>query len=165
MLHPRTINRSTLPDFLNMFLIIFRVASQRVAVGKIDASPGFAVTSKAATVRAPARTGEKSMPKFVLAYHGSKRPENPAQHMTRWTAWVEGLGAAFVNPGVPLGKSKTVSADGVTDGGGPNPLAGFSIIEASNMEAAVAMVRACPHLDIGTIEIAEAMDMDMRGKR
>ena len=105
------------------------------------------------------------MPKFVLAYHGSKRPENPAQYMSRWGAWVDGLGAAFVNPGLPLGKSKTVSGDGVIDGGGPNPLAGFSIVEAESMEAAVVMAQGCPHLDIGTIEIAEAMDMDMRGKR
>jgi hypothetical protein len=105
------------------------------------------------------------MPKFMLAYHGSKRPENPAQYMSRWRAWVDGVGAAFVNPGLPLGRSKTVSGDGVTDGGGPNPLVGFSIVEAESMEAAVVMAQGCPHLDIGTIEIAEAMDMDMRGKR
>lgn len=42
---------------------------------------------------------------------------------------------------------------------------GFSIVEAESMEAAVVMAQGCPHLDIGTIEIAEAMDMDMRGKR
>ena len=105
------------------------------------------------------------MPKYVLAYHGSKRPENPAQHMTRWKAWVDELGATLVNPGLPLGRSKTVSSDDVTDGGGANPLSGFSVVEASSMDAAVAMAQGCPHLDIGTIEIAEAMDMDMRGKR
>lgn len=105
------------------------------------------------------------MPKFVFAYHGSKRPENPPQHMARWKAWVDGLGKAFVNPGVPVSKSKTVSSDGVTDGGGSNPLAGFSVVEADNMDAAIAIAKRCPHLDIGTIEVAEAMEMDMRGKR
>jgi hypothetical protein len=101
------------------------------------------------------------MPNFVFAYHGSKRPANPAQHMARWKAWVAGLGDALVNPGVPVGKSKTVSANGVSDGGGPSPLAGFSIVQAENMDAAIALARGCPHLDIGTIAVAEAMQMQM----
>lgn len=101
------------------------------------------------------------MPNYVFAYHGSKRPPNPAQHMARWKAWIAGLGDALVNPGVAVGKSKTMSADGVTDGGGPNPLAGFSIVRAENMDAAIALTRGCPHLDIGTIQIAEDMQMRM----
>lgn len=101
------------------------------------------------------------MPNFVFAYHGSKRPKNGADHMARWKAWVGGLGGALVNPGLPLGKSKTVSGDGVTDGGGPNPLAGFSVVKADTMDAALALTKGCPHLDIGTIEVAEAMDMPM----
>lgn len=101
------------------------------------------------------------MPKFVFAYHGTKRPVEPAQYMARWRAWVKGLGSALVNPGLPLGPSKTVGSGGVTDGGGSNPLAGFSIVEADSMEAALALARGCPHLDIGTIEVAQAMDMPM----
>lgn len=101
------------------------------------------------------------MPNYVFAYHNSKRPHNPAQHMVRWNAWVAGLGGDLVNPGVALGKSKTVSADGVSDGGGSNPLAGFSIVRAENMDAAIALARGCPHLDFGTIEIAEDMQMRM----
>ena len=102
------------------------------------------------------------MPQFVLAYHGSTRPKNPSDHMARWKMWTDGLGAALVNPGVPVGPSKTISANEVSDGGGPNPISGFSIIEARNMDAAIALTRACPHLDIGTIEIAEAMNMPMK---
>jgi hypothetical protein len=101
------------------------------------------------------------MPNYVFAYHGSKRPQNPALHMARWKAWVAGLGDALVNPGVAVGKSKTVSADGVSDGGGPNPLAGFSVVKAKDMDAAIALAQGCPHLDIGTIEIAEDMQMRM----
>jgi|CXWL01.1.fsa_nt_gi hypothetical protein len=101
------------------------------------------------------------MPNFVFAYHGSTRPQNPAQHMARWKAWVTGLGDALVNPGVPVGKSKTVSADGVSEGGGSSPLSGFSIVQAESMDAAIALTRGCPHLDIGTIEVAEAMQMRM----
>ncbi len=102
------------------------------------------------------------MPDFVFAYHGGKKPESPeagAKLKARWQAWLDGLGDAVVNPGTPVGMSKTVSASGVTDDGGPNPLMGFSIVRAETMEAALEMAKACPFLEMGTIEVAEAMEM------
>ncbi len=81
--------------------------------------------------------------------------------MAKWNAWIEGLGDIMVNPGSPLGMSKTVSADGVTDDGGPNPLMGFSIVKADSMEAALELANACPFLemDTATIEVAEVFKM------
>jgi hypothetical protein len=55
--------------------------------------------------------------------------------------------------------SKTLSAKGVADDGGANPLSGFSIVKADSMEAALAVAKGCPHLDHGTIEIAQIMEM------
>lgn len=102
------------------------------------------------------------MPKFIFAYHGGSKPESPeagAELMAKWQAWLDGLGTAVINPGNPVGKSKTVSADGVANNGGSNPLSGFSVIEAANMDAALEKAKACPHLTHGTIEVAEMMDM------
>lgn len=104
------------------------------------------------------------MPKFIFAYHGGGKPETPeagAEMMQKWMAWQESLGAAVVDPGNPVGMSKTVSATGVADNGGPDPLSGFSVIEASTMEVAVDMAKGCPHIGLGggTIEIAEIMQM------
>lgn len=102
------------------------------------------------------------MPNFVFAYHGGKKPESPeegAELMARWKAWLAGLGDAVVNPGTPLGMSKTVSSSGVSDDGGSNPLAGFSIVNADSMDAALEMAKACPFVEMGTIEVAEAMEM------
>jgi len=80
--------------------------------------------------------------------------------MAKWKAWVEGLGDAVVNPGTPLGMSKTVSSSGVTDDGGPNPLSGFSMVKADSMDAALEMAKACPFLETGgTLEVAEVMEM------
>ena len=79
--------------------------------------------------------------------------------MEKWQAWVDGLGDAVVNPGTPLGKSRIVSSDGVSDDGGPNSLTGYSIVKADTMDAALEMAKACPFLDIGTIEVAEVMEM------
>ena len=102
------------------------------------------------------------MPNFVFAYHGGRKPESPeegAKLMAAWKAWLVGLGDAVVNPGTPLGMSKTVSSSGVSDDGGSNPLMGFSIVKADSMDAALEMAQACPHLEIGTIEVAEAKEM------
>jgi hypothetical protein len=102
------------------------------------------------------------MSNYVYAYHGGKMPESPeegAKHMAKWEAWAGGLGDTMVNPGSPLGMSKTVSSGGVSDDGGSNPLSGFSIVKADSMDAALEMTKGCPHLEHGTIEVAEVMVM------
>lgn len=105
------------------------------------------------------------MPKFVLAYHGKpdiNSNEEGVAHMAAWRAWSAGLGDAIVDPGMPVGPSKTITATGVVDGGGSNPLSGITIIQADTMEEAIVMAKDCPHVSgDGTIEIAEAMDMEM----
>jgi len=104
------------------------------------------------------------MSDYIIAYHGGKKPESPeegAKHMARWKAWIGDLGDAVVNPGTPLGKSRTVSSGGVSDDGGPDPLTGFSVVKADSMDAALEMAKACPFLDFGTIEVAEMMEMKM----
>ncbi len=105
------------------------------------------------------------MPKFVLAYHGNpdiQSKEEGAAHMAAWKAWSAGLGDAVVDPGMPVSASKTITEAGVEDGGGSNPLSGITIIQAETMDEAIAMAKDCPHVSgSGTIEIAEAMQMDM----
>jgi len=105
------------------------------------------------------------MPKFLLAYHGGhnfKSKEEGIEHMAKWQAWSVGLGNAVIDPGMPVGPSKTVSANGIADDGGSNPLSGITVLQAETIEAACEMAKACPHVDIGgTIEVAQAMDMEM----
>ncbi len=102
------------------------------------------------------------MPDYIIAYHGGKKPESPeegAKGKAKWQAWLGGLGDAVVNPGTPLGKSKTVSSAGVSEHRGPDRLTGFSIVKADKMDAALEMAKECPFLEIGTIEVAEVMEM------
>lgn len=102
------------------------------------------------------------MPKFVFAYHGGKMPESPeegAKVMAAWGAWFETLGDAIVDGGGPVGMSKTVTADGVSDGGGANPLSGYSVVNADNLDAAAEMAKGCPILDAGSVEVSEVLDM------
>ena len=105
------------------------------------------------------------MPKYLLAFHGGKKFETKEQgmaHMTKWRAWMADIGNAAIGSGFPLGMSKTVSSDGVANDGGANPISGIKTIQAETMDAAIEIARACPHIDIGgTIEVAEAMNMEM----
>ena len=102
------------------------------------------------------------MKTFTFAYYGEpnyESPEEGAKGMEKWKAWVGGLGDALVNPGTPLGKPKTVSSGGVSDDGGSNRLTGFSIVKADSMDAALDMAKGCPHLEHGTVDVAEVMEM------
>ena len=106
------------------------------------------------------------MKKFVLAFHGNPtfaKKEDGAAHMTAWKAWITDLGDAVIDAGQPLGPSKTINADkSVAEDGGANPVVGITILQASTMDDAVSMVRACPHLSTGgSIELAPAVDMNM----
>ena len=105
------------------------------------------------------------MPKYLLAYHGTPKfetPEDSKNHMQDWQAWSAGLGDAVVDPGMPVGISTTVTPDGIVEGGGSNPLSGITIVQADTLAGALKMAQSCPHVTAGgTIEVAEAMNMEM----
>ncbi len=104
------------------------------------------------------------MPKFIFAYHGGKKPETPeqgAQFMTAWRTWLDGLGDAIVDPGNPVGMSKTVTESEIEDNGGSNPLSGYTLVNADDIDAAAAMAKGCPIIDGGSIEVAEVLDIKM----
>lgn len=105
------------------------------------------------------------MPKYVLAYHGGGGfPETEAEQaelMQAWGAWFGSIGEGLVDGGNPVSQTRTVAADGsASDGGGANPLTGYSLIDAADIDAAVEVARGCPVLSGGgSVEVAEAMDM------
>ena len=102
------------------------------------------------------------MSEYIIAYHGGEKPATPeegAEGMAKWQAWMVALGDAIVNPGTPLGKSKIITSKSVVDDDGPNRLTGYTIVKAESMDAAIEMAKACPFLAMGTIEVAEVMDM------
>lgn len=104
------------------------------------------------------------MPKYVFAYHGGSMPESEAGQaavMAAWGAWFGSLGEAVVDGGNPTGLSKTITSDGsVGDGGGSNPISGYSLINALDIAAAVVLAKGCPLLGSGgSVEVAEAIEM------
>ncbi|MEM6886537.1 MAG: hypothetical protein AAF636_00215 [Pseudomonadota bacterium] len=104
------------------------------------------------------------MPQFIYVYHGGKTPETEEegkQEMAAWEKWFEGMGAAVVIPGNPVGMSKTVSASGVEDHGGANPISGSTVVDAADIDGATEMAKGCPILTdaSGSIEVAPIIEM------
>jgi hypothetical protein len=104
------------------------------------------------------------MPNFIFAYHGGTTPQKPEeieQVMAQWTKWFETLGDAVVDPGNPVGMSKTVSKHSVEDHGGSNPLSGYTIVSARELDDAVEMAKGCPMIvdGSGTVEVAMIHEM------
>lgn len=104
------------------------------------------------------------MSKFVFGYHGgggAETTEDMDAVMAAWDRWYGEIGTALVDGGAPFGQLRTVSHDGaVAEGGGANPLSGYTIVEAPDIDAAVALAKGCPILTAGgSVEVAEAVDM------
>lgn len=103
------------------------------------------------------------MAKYLFVYHGGKPPqgkEEMAQVMDAWGRWFGSMGADVIDGGNPVGKSTTVNGTGVVGNGGANPASGYSLIEASTLDDAIAKAKACPILTSGgSVELAEAHDM------
>jgi hypothetical protein len=101
---------------------------------------------------------------YVFIYYGEpkfKSQEEGATYMKKWRGWSGSLGKALVNPGVPLKRGKTVSFGGVADNNSSNRVTGYSVVQAESMDAAIEMAKGCPHLEHGTVDVAEAMEMGM----
>jgi hypothetical protein len=88
-------------------------------------------------------------------------PEEGAKVMAAWNTWIAGLGNAMIDAGNPTGPAKTVASNGtIRDGGGANPLTGYSVIEAANLDAAAKMAQSCPQLASGgSVQVAETFDV------
>ena len=99
------------------------------------------------------------MKKFVFLHFGFEKPTQ--EIMAAWGAWMGALGEAMVDPGNAVGQAKTILADGsISLGGGANPVTGFTLINAADIDEAVSLAKGCPILETGgSVEVGETIDM------
>lgn len=104
------------------------------------------------------------MPKYLFVYHGGSgmpdSEEEGKKAMAAWGQWFASMGSDVVDGGNPVGQSSTVRSDGSVAGdGGANPVGGYSLVEAKNLEDAIAKAKGCPVLaNGGSVELAETFD-------
>ena len=108
------------------------------------------------------------MNKFVFVYHAPMTPadatppdpEQMQEIMGRWMAWAGKVGDGMVDFGTPLANGVRVTAEGTSPS--EREVAGYSIIEAADMDAALALAQAHPHLNMPggcEIEVHEAQQI------
>ena len=106
------------------------------------------------------------MKQYVFVYLGGNHPSNEAEaqkHFEKYMGWLTALGDAVVIPTIPLKDTSTVSPDGSVGEGGSSAMSGFSIIKAESMDAALAIAKDCPFLEIGgSLEVSEMIQMPVQ---
>jgi hypothetical protein len=105
------------------------------------------------------------MTKYVFVYHApvppaDAAPPDPEQVdavMGAWNAWAGKVGDRMVDFGTPLANGVRVTPDGTSPS--TREVAGYSIIEADGLDAAVDLAKVHPHLSMPggcEIEVHEA---------
>jgi hypothetical protein len=113
------------------------------------------------------------MKKFLAIYIGTasaledwksmdekKRKEREKSGMKAWMDWATAHAAVIVDQGSPLGKTKSVSKQGIADI--RNSMTGYVIIEAESHAAAARLFENHPHFAIfpgDSVEIMECLPM------
>lgn len=111
------------------------------------------------------------MKKFLAIYTGSKtsasrtqwdrlsedeRNERQSAGMKAWWDWGARHRAAIVDGGGPLGSTKRVSRQGLSDG--HNDMAGYVIVQADSAEAAARLFADHPHFSVFPGDGVEIME-------
>ena len=107
------------------------------------------------------------MSKYLFLYRGPATPmdqftpEQSAEALQAWGAWMERIGPAVTDAGAPFGARDAVTGDGTS--GTPSDQNGYSIVEAENLAAARALTDKHPFLSGGdgrfSVEIFELLPM------
>jgi len=90
------------------------------------------------------------MAKFIYLYRGpatpvpDPTPEQGAERMAAFSAWMEKAGTALIDGGSPFGASTSVRDDGTE--GTAGDLIGYTIVEADDLAAAKALTDGLPFL-------------------
>ncbi len=93
------------------------------------------------------------MAKFLLVYYGGQMepdadPTMVEETMAVWMKWFADLGKAVVDAGAPTQPGKMVTKSGVKNVGA-KPVAGYTILQADSLDAAMAMAKSHPDVARG----------------
>jgi hypothetical protein len=98
--------------------------------------------------------------KFLITYHGSGMPQDPAmmeQAKAQFGAWVAGAGDAIVDPGAPVQMVTQVANGDATD---VAQIGGYSIIQADDADGAAAVLASHPYVSRGgTLQVNQILEV------
>ena len=110
------------------------------------------------------------MKKFIVIYHtpidamqqtANATPEEQAKGMEAWMNWAKNCGNKLIDLGSPLMNGQQLSPGGKSTNSDKN-VAGYSVLQAENMDEAKALLQDHPHLGWDaacSIEVHETMPL------
>lgn len=104
------------------------------------------------------------MAQFGLLYVGEPQfssPEEGQANAQKYMEWLNDLGDAIVNRGIPMGPPTRVTADGVTSEARADRLTGLTIVEAEDMDAAIEIAKNCPYVEVAALDVVQIFEMNM----
>ena len=104
------------------------------------------------------------MAQFGLLYVGEPKfatPEQGQANAQAYFAWLNDLGDAVVNRGIPMGPPTRVTAEGVTREERADRLTGLTIVEAADMDAAIEIAKICPYIEVAALDVVQIFEMNM----
>ena len=110
------------------------------------------------------------MKKFIVIYHApldamkgmeNTTPEEQKKGMEAWMVWGQKCGSKLVDMGAPLINGQQLNPDGKSKSS-DKEVAGYSVLEAENLEEAKDLLKGHPHLAWNadcSIEVHETMPL------
>ena len=111
------------------------------------------------------------MKNYIVIYHAptaaaeqmaNATPEQMQEGMKPWMDWAQRCGSGLVDMGTPVGGGMKVTRSGSVPS--DRDVAGYSVLQAEDMDGALAMLRNHPHLgwvDGCEIEVHESLPLPM----
>ena len=90
------------------------------------------------------------MARYLITYHAGEMPHGPesmAKARDAFMSWAEKTGAALVDPGAPVRESRTISSMAARSGTAENSVNGWSVIEATDADAAAQLLTDEPFIN------------------
>lgn len=95
------------------------------------------------------------MKKFIYLFYGFEQPT--PEVMQAWGAWFELIGDKFIDSGNPFGAGMNVTPDGSSAIAPTTDATAYSIVQANDLDEAVALLDGCPIID--SVQVYECVSM------
>lgn len=103
------------------------------------------------------------MKKFMISYFGGDHPSTPEEgkaHFQKYEEWLASINDYVITAMAPLKNSRTVTSNNDIAEGSATKMSGYTVVQATTIDEAVALTKNCPFLAInGTLEVAEMVEM------
>jgi ribulose kinase len=97
------------------------------------------------------------MPNFVIAFRAPAGRALTAAEEARWPVWFDKISSQIVDPGNRVGEVRSLPVTAAR----ALVLAGYIVVAAGNIDAAVAVAEQCPMLlQGGAVEVAAVVSAD-----